>query len=348
MAEQNDLSSPASATSTNHGQQQQQQQQQQGPACSVGGGSGEHQYQQHLQQSQLQQQQQAPESPSALTMQVVTTPSPVLASAAGAAASTAAGSSSGSSGEEDDEEEQERGHATATAPATFTAGAAGEQQLQGAPQQPTADDGVNRVSINLRALLPKKTKHGRIGGSLYRALRDAGVDISALKIPRGRPPRHKVGQKRPKRPTLLGLIRSGAALPMLPGARPLQLIVTDEDVEGDEDEDDDDDDNALVAFSPSAALSPFSPAGPGSAPSPATDVEAGFASPSPQHAGKGGLAARAPPGLREASNKQRGRWGKRGREDEGEDEEEGEMEEDVVIEGMTADEAATGLLLLGK
>jgi hypothetical protein len=325
----------------------------------VGGGSGAHD--QHPQQHHQLQQQQAPETPSAQAMQVLTTPSPVLASGAAAAsgalsggASTSAGSSSGgSSGEEDntEEEQQERGNETMAADATGTA-----TQLPGAPQQPQQqqqpDDGVNRVSINLRALLPKKTKHGRIGGSLYRALRDAGVDISALKIPRGRPPRHKVGQKRPKRPTLLGLIKSGAALPMLPGARPLQLIVTDEALV------DEDDEDALVSFSPSGtASSPFlSP--PGSASSPATDAEAGFASPSPQNAGKGGLAAKAPlAGLREASNKQRGRRGKRGREEDedngegGEDDVEGEMEEmeeDVVIEGMTADDAATGLLLLGK
>lgn len=79
--------------------------------------------------------------------------------------------------------------------------------------------------INLGALLPKKTKHGRIGGSLYRALKDAGIDVSALKIPRGRPPRHKVGEKRPKRPTLLSVIKSGQGLPLAPGVNPNVQIV---------------------------------------------------------------------------------------------------------------------------
>jgi len=82
----------------------------------------------------------------------------------------------------------------------------------------------NVVTLNLNSLLPKKTKHGRIGGSLYRALRDAGVDVAALGIPRGRPPRTVVGQKRPKRPTLLSLIKSGAELPMVPGAPRLRIV----------------------------------------------------------------------------------------------------------------------------
>lgn len=220
---------------------------------------------------------------------------------------------------------------------------------------------MNRLSINLRALLPKKTKHGRIGGSLYRALRDAGVDVLALNIPRGRPPRHKVGQKRPKRPTLLGLIKSGAELPMLPGAPALQLIVTDEDL--DDDDDDDKHDGSMPHSGRAAARSP-----PGSARSPATDVEVGFASPlQAAVAGKGGLAGaqRAPVGLREASNKQRRRGAgaavggrKRRREQmdaEGgsEEEEDGaaaseEEEEEEAVDGMTADDAITGLLLLAK
>lgn len=86
------------------------------------------------------------------------------------------------------------------------------------------DDDEEIVTLNLNNLLPKKTKHGRIGGSLYRALRDAGVDVAALGIPRGRPPRTVVGQKRPKRPTLLSLIKSGAELPMVPGAPRLRIV----------------------------------------------------------------------------------------------------------------------------
>lgn len=83
------------------------------------------------------------------------------------------------------------------------------------------------ICLNLSTLLPKKSKHGRIGGSLYRALRDAGVDVAALGIPRGRPPRTKVGQKRPKRPTLLSFIKSGAELPMVPGAPRLRIVNMD-------------------------------------------------------------------------------------------------------------------------
>jgi len=90
---------------------------------------------------------------------------------------------------------------------------------------PETEDEV--ICLNLSTLLPKKSKHGRIGGSLYRALRDAGVDVAALGIPRGRPPRTKVGQKRPKRPTLLSFIKSGAELPMVPGAPRLRIVNMD-------------------------------------------------------------------------------------------------------------------------
>lgn len=342
------------------------------------------------QQQQPPRQQAAPETPSILAMQALATPSPLVASAAAAAAAVAAVPSSGASSDgssgastsggssSDEEEEEDMAVDSSTAHNPNSADAAqlpAQAQPKHEPPQPkqeapaplapvaVAPPAVNRVKINLRALLPKKTKHGRIGGSLYRALRDAGVDIGALKIPRGRPPRAKVGQKRPKRPTLLGLIKAGAELPMLPGMPALQLVVTDEDVM----EEDDDEHMIVEARHPHSGSGSGSASPPGSAPSPATDAEGagGFASP-PQAAlttrrssgsssgGKGGrLGTKAPSGLREASNMQREarRGGRRvglGAEDEdGEEGEGGEHEEDEV-EGMTADDAATGLLLLGK
>ncbi len=129
---------------------------------------------------------------------------------------------------------------TTTAPAAATVTAAvttAVAQQANAKQFYFGEHDEDVVTLNLNSLLPKKTKHGRIGGSLYRALRDAGVDVAALGIPRGRPPRTVVGQKRPKRPTLLSLIKSGAELPMVPGAPRLRIVnieMVPEEYEGQE------------------------------------------------------------------------------------------------------------------
>lgn len=130
---------------------------------------------------------------------------------------------------------------TTTAPAATAAPAAATAatvaQQGGTKEFYFGTDDEEIVTLNLNSLLPKKTKHGRIGGSLYRALRDAGVDVAALGIPRGRPPRTVVGQKRPKRPTLLSLIKSGAELPMVPGAPKLRIVnieMVPEEYEGEE------------------------------------------------------------------------------------------------------------------
>ena len=150
------------------------------------------------------------ETPSTTSMRALTTPSPVAAAAGEVApASFAAAAAPG---------------AAATAAAS-TEGEA-EAKSAGEEQQVNAEEQV--ICLNVNALLPKKTKHGRIGGSLYRALRDAGVDVASLGIPRGRPPRVKVGQKRPKRPTLLSMIKSGAELPMVPGAPRLRIVDVEE------------------------------------------------------------------------------------------------------------------------
>jgi len=175
-------------------------------------------------------------TPSATAMDSQSTPNPVLAANV---AVNAMGVDAGTSTHDDEAATTTTSTnttttATATAPATaaFTATATTTTASTVAVAQRSeikdfycpGDDDEEIVTLNLNSLLPKKTKHGRIGGSLYRALRDAGVDVAALGIPRGRPPRTVVGQKRPKRPTLLSLIKSGAELPMVPGAPRLRIV----------------------------------------------------------------------------------------------------------------------------
>ena len=249
------------------------------------------------------------------------------AAATAATAATSTSSTSGASSSSSDSHGSPKAH--------------GEEEHEAATTPAAAAVSAAAGIVNLQALLPKKTKHGRIGGSLYRALKDAGVDVSALKIPRGRPPRHKVGQKRPKRPTLLDLIRSGAELPMIPGAQP------------------------RAASPPASERNNRSPNATGMAVTTAAatvaatttrEAEAGFMSPEAGPAsGKEGFIA-APPGargLRDMANKPRARRvggdgprrSKRASSSSGVTVGMGMVDEDG--EPMTADDAATGLLLLG-
>lgn len=153
-----------------------------------------------------------------------------------AATTTTTTTSDSSDSDTNKSEEASTEDAKAEAEATSATGAEEEGTAEGtttttaeaAAAEEEVDQSHKVISVNLSSLLPKKSKHGRIGGSLYRALREAGVDVSALNIPRGRPPRNKVGEKREKRPTLVSFIKSGGELPMLPG-KPRLRIVNDED-----------------------------------------------------------------------------------------------------------------------